>query len=773
MIYVIFRPVLGSWSLIMGIRAALCLLAIITPVAIGQEKQSKVDWREEAKVAELKPAQIELLAKQQIVLGDDSYKQIFSAYLGGSLPYFITSDSVLNGFHVLLEESIYRMERMNAEKLPAYLEAAVARLDEGAKGLPANAEILSASKRRAEIFLGTALRILKPATGKFDEATTKLIQVELDLVLSAKETNKPAWLGMPDPGFVALDYTRFTPRGFYTRSDALKRYFRCVAWLQAIPFRVEKEEELLAALILFRAQNFPEGASWDAARKGKQVLDSFGEFLGTGDDWNLQKLSYRNSDIDRKNWGDQPMIRWLANDLLKDAKDKDRPQINDRLAFQSDDPKATAEVSIRVATPYRLPDGVLFQRLLDSRTSKPVREWPSGLDVATALDSPYARKHLLEKDGNDFVSLIDDQKKILFFRTVNNDDELGWRERPSVYKQYLICLGTLTAVEEPDWPPFMKGDAWKAKQCQTALSGWAQMRHTWLLQAKLNVHWMSSFRSPIGFVEPVPEFYRKLGQLTERLHGMLHSNGAFEAENARKIDGHRNHLLSERYSIQVLNFDELIAILEKANVAKIGVKGLEKLSDKEKKELRELATSLVKSDPLEFVKDEQFTAYLEKLRKEREEVARLVDNDLLLAYRWLELREVCTKLEILSHKQLRNREFSADEATFIRHFGTTLAGIMFYEGNSYIQPRDDAPRIADVYSKDGRHLQVGIARPQPLYVLYPWKGQDVLCRGAVMPYREFISDQRLTDETWRGQLYTPQKPPLPAWIRVLTEGKAK
>jgi uncharacterized protein DUF3160 len=37
------------------------------------------------------------------------------------VPVFITTDSLLNAFHVLFEESIYRLEQANARKLPAVL----------------------------------------------------------------------------------------------------------------------------------------------------------------------------------------------------------------------------------------------------------------------------------------------------------------------------------------------------------------------------------------------------------------------------------------------------------------------------------------------------------------------------------------------------------------------------------------------------------------------------------------------------------------------------
>lgn len=50
------------------------------------------------------------------------------------------------------------------------------------------------------------------------------------------------------------------------------------------------------------------------------------------------------------------------------------------------------------------------------------------------------------------------------------------------------------------------------------------------------------------------------------------------------------------------------------------------------------------------------------------------------------------------------------------------------------------------------YLEAGIARPRELFVLYPWQGRDVLCRGAVLPYHEFATDRRLTDTEWRALL---------------------
>ncbi|MHC4505664.1 MAG: DUF3160 domain-containing protein, partial [Planctomycetota bacterium] len=135
-------------------------------------------------------------------------------------------------------------------------------------------------------------------------------------------------------------------------------------------------------------------------------------------------------------------------------------------------------------------------------------------------------------------------------------------------------------------------------------------------------------------------------------------------------------------------------------------------------------------------------------------------------------------LEALTHKQLRGVEFSAEENRFLIGYGGELAGVMLYGGNSYLTPRDDAPRVVDVFynpNQGGGYLEVGVGRSRALYVLYPYKGGEVLCRGAVMPYYEFRHPKRLTDAEWKTLLDSPKRPEVPRWLApvVGSEGIGK
>jgi hypothetical protein len=455
------------------------------------------------------------------------------------------------------------------------------------------------------------------------------------------------------------------------------------------------------------------------------------------------------------------MLRWLCARLLENARDSDAPQINDQLAFLPDDPDAVAEVTIRVATPYRLADGVLFQRTTDLRVIK--RQWPSGLDLAAALGSPFARQQLEKSDGKELLAIIDRNAKPLF-QMQERDKYASELYKPSLYKEYLACLGTLLTTKEPDWPAFMNGEAWQAKTCQTALASWAQMRHTWVLQSKLQVEYESASREHPGFIEPVPEFYGQFERLCTGSYAQLARAGAFEGEMQAWNQRRDRYADREIQGMVVPELEEFLQEVDTAGVARRGVEAFRALPEKTRSAAQNLSNHLRLSDPATLDRPEQFAAWLEAMRKEVDRFAREGADIVPLAWRWESLRQICSRLELLSHKQLRGRQFSDDEATFLRGYGKNLAGILLYDGNSYIKPRDDAPRVVDIFGNGGKFLEVGIARPRAIYVLYPWKGKEILCRGAVLPYREFIHGERLTDEAWRTLLNTPDAPAPPAWI---------
>ena len=62
------------------------------------------------------------------------------------------------------------------------------------------------------------------------------------------------------------------------------------------------------------------------------------------------------------------------------------------------------------------------------------------------------------------------------------------------------------------------------------------------------------------------------------------------------------------------------------------------------------------------------------------------------------------------------------------------------------------------------HLHAAVGRPRAIYLLYPWKGEEVLCRGAILPYFEFVDPARLTDDEWCRREIAGPLPGTPPWL---------
>jgi len=689
------------------------------------EDETPPDWRKSTFAKELGKETIARLGRQKVLIGPESTLQVFSFYIGSPLPVFITSDSILAAYHVLFEESVVRLERARAAALgealrQLYLEAS---RDLSMISLPDG--VAAAALHRARAVVGTGLALLGEELPVGDEAVAKIAAAEALRVESAEGSAKPDWLGPPDPGFLALDYARFKPRGFYDRSDSLRRYFRAVSWLQAIPFRVDRDEEFMAWILLVSSLEHSDGG----------VLRGYRDLLGPGDDPSL---------------ADKP--RWCGNDF--DADDLAEWQAEYRKECKRRVPDQLA-LPVREATVRILPSAATFDAALFSATTGPLRRSPpDGLEVAAALGSAFARARLEKSAGEKVVEIV---------------GSVPGPQGACLYDRYLRCISALLDAPEPDAPRLFSGEAWRAKSAMTALAGWAQLRHTWTLQSKRNVDYKGMIDTHPGFVEPEPEFFARLARLAEQTVRLLAGSGAFDAkldrlELAEAIECvarivERAEIADLRsfaaFAFERLTAEELSAMELASGVleAASGSMELRKLTDEQRwsivSELKRLAATCLSTDvPLPEVLEDPVEQMHFDLRA-----------------MWERFILVTLRLKFLARKQLRNVPPRREELRFIEDYGETLAGLMFYGGNSWLTPRDDAPRVVDVFHDPnrGKRLHVGIGRPRPLFVLYPWRGREVLCIGGVLPYYEFEAAEPLTDVEWKALLDSENAPKPPAW----------
>lgn len=726
-----------------SIGALVCVVPLLFHPSISSaEDAGDDDWRPAARQAGLSEEDIARLDANRILITNESYEQVFEPYVHRTLPVFVTSDSLLNAYHVLYEESIRRMEHANAQRLPEILRFILANLDAVSGLSTADGELVAAAKRRATIVVGTALKLLDDTFDVNDATIMAIIDDEVAKIVAAEVTMKPSWLGPPTDDFVALDYTRYKVRGFYTCGKTLSGYFRAVAWLQSIPFRVSHDDELLSILMLGDCLT-PErfGDDPNACDEYRGFFSTYKEFLGVSDDWDIivaadEVIGTSGIDLDVK-----------RAELLAKAEQEGGPQINDQLRFASEDPNVTAEPNFRIVSAYRIPDSVLFQRTTDSWEFRE-RSVPNGLEICIALGSAFARERIEDLEKDKLLETID-KLKTLFTGS-------------SLYLDYLNAVSVLLDPPEPNAPAFMEGDAWKAKSCGTVLGGWAQLRHSWILQAKPPVVALGIDRSrPTAFMEVEPEFFGRMAQLAARTRQVLASAEAFGPDYLRAIEA----------------LTEIINLLEES----------ESNEDFWQRFWLAYYTSSLPIDwslayfayatemPFEAKADEirRIIADLERGVVDPSVKVALARSQIDIASLWGTFEQTSQRLASISQKVLAGLDPNDAEETFLsRYYGWDLTAVISLGGNIDSNILDDAPRVVDVYTTVDdrmqiRYLHVGVSRARALYVLYPWNGVDILCKGAVLPYYEFLHENRLTDTEWREMLDGPDRPDVPDWLRPI------
>lgn len=506
------------------------------------------DWHSEAKGLGLQPAGVTRLSKQKFLITSRQFNQAFHPYAnpqaipnGGnfndgnaqvSLPHFITSDAVLNAFHVVFEESIAQLERINASRMRAGLADLWKKLPAAGNAMVGQPARVAAARFRAQVLIGTALRLAGGETPDAPAGVEQAIQANLAFAIAAEASlQMPAGSGTPDAtpaGYRGIDFTRLRPRGFYADGGRLAGYFQAVAWLQQVQLRLDHDDEVLAAHLIGSSLIEPTDQNRrDPATFLRQISTSFDSLLGPAAEPQVV-TSALVAGSNRRGLVDLifvPLDGRLDADkvlLLRSTFQESLDEwLTDRVWVSGERQRPpNAARSFRVLCARSVPEAAVL-----NATSAPPRYFPSGLDLLVALGSK--RAETLGR-GKDWPNVVDTAREAAddLLKPPPRHAHGPAEKRENVYREYLRALAALVQPVDADAPPFMKSTAWQTKQCQTALAGWAQMRHTWLLQAEDSASLFAGTPKRAGFVEPVPQFWSRLEHVVRLSHRLLKEQGA-------------------------------------------------------------------------------------------------------------------------------------------------------------------------------------------------------------------------------------------------------
>ncbi|MBL8896523.1 MAG: DUF3160 domain-containing protein [Planctomycetes bacterium] len=423
-------------------------------------------WKAEARRLGLDEVEIAQLERDGLVVGRQSYDDPSRAYMDFEVPFFVTSDLVLFAYGRLLEDYMRPSELTFARILRKALQRSWGCLP--SREARVDPELASAWPRCRRI-LAVALRLL----GEDIELIAEDREPVSELVAAierAEGTATPDWLGPYDGGFRYIDLDRFRCNGIYAGDEELERLYRAARWLQLVPFRVRRDDEMQAFQLLRRADAWFPGRIWR----------QWDHIVGAPDVWHADWLG------DEDGSGSLESLRARI-----DARRAEFPRKATLDLPHDPDVKLQDEEGFRWLPSAPLPEGRLLHAL---GHQGPLPRVPSMLDLSAALGSPLARELL----GNERSHFITASSKDLLTGT-------------SIYGSTLAAIACLVDAPEADAPPLFHSEPWRRKSLAASLAGWMQARSVFSRLGDRAAGFAGSTEH-VGFVEPEPRFFEALSE---------------------------------------------------------------------------------------------------------------------------------------------------------------------------------------------------------------------------------------------------------------------
>jgi hypothetical protein len=543
----------------------------------------------------LSDAQKQVLARQSFVAvappaGEQSWKfwQVYESARYQGLPLLVTTDSVLNAYHGLFDTLLQRMEEkalfQQAQVMTEALYAA-AYSQFGSATDPAIKE----DARLNMAYFSVANSLLKGANAAPDVVADE-VGAELALIEAAGGPEKSPILGYTE------DYSQYKPRGHYTRSENLTRYFKAMMWYGHTGFFINPRDpditEELAVSLTRRAILVSSSLVGSAREAWMAVYEPTSFLVGRADDLTVDDMEkvltrvFGTAQPAPDALGDAGKIAAVREELNKLPAPKILSATVPTSGGAAD--RAANERSFRVMGQRYIPDSYAFQQLVwpsvgEEQPPEAKRDLPMGLDIMTVLGSDQAYRIEKQDFAQDKYMNWESQIKKVNKEFSDPSSDL-WPA--NLYTGWLDSLREVMAFPAEGAPSFMKSRVWARKSLNTALGSWTELRHDTILYAKQSVTAEGDGgeepETP-GYVEPYPAFYAKIAELATTLRKGLIDYGLVDPDSSNKLEA----MIGLAETLQAIAEKELagteLTLDERTTIVEYGsyLERLEQFSDAE------------------------------------------------------------------------------------------------------------------------------------------------------------------------------------------------
>jgi hypothetical protein len=494
---------------------------------------------------EFSPDAEALLAGNGFVVVPAEQREFFQAYEQTRYdfqPGFVTTDSVYHIYHLIFDKMLRDLERDYFEPDIAALTAACLNSAQTLYAESKGTE-LEAEARSALAYFAVAEALINPGSTTPPEVAD-LVNAELALIEAHEGLNAspifsqacpagcdPCDTAPPpeclDQPCLCEDYSQYVPRGHYTRSEQLQRYFRTMMWYGRINMRLQRPSETRMALLITYILRNTDVNGQPASEVWARVYDPTVFIVGKSDDLGF----YEYGGIWDAVYGEDAPPSALADDqqlatFIATARTLPPPQVNSMWVYIWEDEEQVTQGFRLMGQRFTL-DAYIFEQLIWREVGEQGNErWlPKGLDVMAALGSEEAYSILDEEGETAYLHYPEQMQKV--WGEVSALEVDSWTQ--NLYWAWLYSLQPLLTPKGAEYPAFMQTTAWTRKDLHAALASWTELKHDTILYAKQVMAEMGGGggpeEPPKGYVEPNPEAYARLLALTRMTADGLSNRG--------------------------------------------------------------------------------------------------------------------------------------------------------------------------------------------------------------------------------------------------------
>ncbi len=371
------------------------------------------------------------------------------------IPHYITTDLYLFILHKYFSRFI---EKLDENFLYVKLSEILKSTSENLNNLSSTTN--QASIEWAKMYNAIALYAIGDSLASCPAKYSNLFSEEKEKIDSEKGI--PSFI--PNE-FVA--YNELKPRGHYTKSNKLKKYFRGFKWISLNGIDLKNDEQL-KGLITFA---YVIKNDKNLHQQYKQYVSTIEKLAGREDNLSIADIVNAIDGDNLDEFLSESNISALKNKLKALDKEKIKKVFGE--SFQTSE-RETKRVYFLSST-YSI-SGDIFSKLVHIDFTNSKRPFPRGMDIPAVFGNKTAQNIITKeyKDNDAWSDYLPRLEKLQkqFSHFSDWDNNYGYKGVQTALSAY---------AEKDNYPDFMKTDAYNRKELSTALSSWTHIKHDLIL----------------------------------------------------------------------------------------------------------------------------------------------------------------------------------------------------------------------------------------------------------------------------------------------------